>query len=191
MDSLVQAFLDEISLPTSKNNSILNLLPPHSIKHICSDDTTICEYKIPSTLIDFLDTYFCSELFGEDKNLCFSEEDKSESDFKYIFQYLEDYLYVILVTYFLSYNLPVSHLKLLKEFIVYKERSEHRFIFDKSHIYVKLFIPLEDCLISFTYKNLSDNNLILKRDRAYVVPYGLSTSIESIKHKHIVFDICL
>jgi len=191
MDSLVQAFLDEISLPTSKNHSILNLLPSTGVKHICSDDTTICEYKIPSTLIDFLDAYFCSELFEEDKSLCFSEEDKNESDFKFIFQYLQDYTYVLLTTYFLSYNLPVSHLKLLKDFIVCKEKSEHRFLFDSSHIYVKLFIPLEDCLISFTYKNLSDNNLILKKSKLYVIPYGLSTSIESIKHKHIVFDVCL
>jgi len=191
MDALVQAFVKDLSVSTSASTSILNLIPSLKVTHICPEDATICQYEIPPSLINFLENYFCEDLFGEDKKLSFSDLDKEQSDFKQIFQYLFDYVYVILTSYFFSYNLPVSHLKILKDFTINQARSEHKFVFDKSHIYIKIFVPLEECLISFTYKNLPTDNFTLKPNNMYVIPYSLSTSIDLIEHKHIVFDICL
>lgn len=188
MEEFLSLFLKDLEQPTSPSHSSLRVCLEEDFDIPLTVDSSLRSYKVSSSLIDFLHHYFSTELFGEDIQIEFTEEDTNQSDFKVIFKYLFDVIYLAITYYYLFFNLPVNNLKVPDKFIAYKTESSSLFSFVESHIYFKVFIPLEDCFVSFMYKNIEKSSVCFERDKVYVVPFTLCNNISSFKGTHLVFN---
>jgi hypothetical protein len=188
VETLLNRFSDELGYHTSQSHSLLSIsLEENSEVSIC-DDNSLKAYHLPPVLISFLSEYFSEELFEDASSIDFTEEDKDHSDFKVVFQYLFNIVYLCITSYYLSFNLPVCNLQVSEKFIAYKTDSSSLFSFLDSHVYFKVFVPLEDCHASFMYKNTEQNFVCFKKNNLYVVPFTICNSISCLKGTHLVFN---
>jgi hypothetical protein len=188
MEDFVSRFLKDLEHATSPTHSSLRVCLDEDFDIPITVDSSLKSYKVSSSLIDFLHHYFSTELFGEDIQIEFTEEDKNQSDFKAIFKYLFDVIYLATTYYYLFFNLPVNSLKVPDKFTAYKTESSSLFSFVESHTYFKVFVPLENCYVSFMYKNLEKSSVCFEKDKVYVVPFTLCNNISSFKGTHLVFN---
>lgn len=188
MEEILQDVLTELDCSTSLEHNLLKIEAVENFSLDTSWDQTIREYFISSNIVNFLHTYFSDAVFSDKEDLTFTAEDKDNSDFNLIFNYVFKIVYYVIVSYFLFFSLPVSGLKMPEKFYAHKELSSSLFSFNQSYVYFKVYMPLEDCKINFMYKKLSDNEANFKKGSVYVVPYTLCNNISSIKGRHLIFD---
>ena len=191
MEDFVSRFLKDLEHATSPTHSSLRVCLDEDFDIPITVDSSLKSYKVSSSLIDFLHHYFSTELFGEDIQIEFTEEDKNQSDFKAIFKYLFDVIYLATTYYYLFFNLPVNSLKVPDKFTAYKTESSSLFSFVESHTYFKVFVPLENCYVSFMYKSPFTEGPEFKKNSLYIIPYTICNNIDHIKGKHILFEFSL
>lgn len=191
MDELLQELLSALECPTSLRHSLLKIDVTENFSYDDFNDKTIREYFIPPSLVNLLFSYFSTSVFSDDNCVTFTEEDKVSSDFNYIFQYLFSIVYYTIIRYFLFFSLPTDNLKFPQAFKVFKSISSSLFDFKQSHVYFKLYIPLEDCDVSFMYKSPFTEGPEFKKNSLYIIPYTICNNIDHIKGKHILFEFSL
>ena len=191
MEEVLQQLLDELECPTSSKHSLLKINVTENFSYNDFNDQTLREYFIPPSLTNFLSTYFSLDLFSENCDLIFTEEDRINSDFNFVFVYLLSLVYHTITLYFLFFSLPVSNLKLPSKFQAFKTNSSSVFSIEQSHTYFKIFLPLEDCDIAFMYKTPLLEEAKLKKNSLYVVPFTICNNISYIKGRHLTFEFSL
>jgi hypothetical protein len=188
METALQSFLDELKVSTSPTCNLLKLEIQENFSYKSFFDQSIREYSISSNLIDFLSIYFSDDIFSGSDSIEFTENDRVNSDFKLLFEYLFKLVYYVVVLYFLFFSLPTTNLKPPSKFKAFKVVSSSIFCFDQSYVYFKVFLPLEDCEADFMYKSSSDNNIVFKKNNLYVIPFTICNNISSIRGRHIIFE---